>query len=237
MKVVIVDDDIHMAEMIKEILVSTANKKNIPLKAEIIQSVEWLLADLREGHGYQVYFIDVEMPKMTGLELVAEIRKIDSGAVVVFVSAHEKYAIDGYEVSAYRYILKSMLLERAPKLLEELQQKFHEFREDYYMIETQFRRERFLYSEIYEVHKQEKMAVFLTKRGEFRQRCSLQKVWEKLKNKDFLWIERGSIVNMRYITRIQKNEIFLENGNSFMVSRAKYLTVRETIGKYWMAGK
>ena len=237
MKVVIIDDSLTAAEMIKDILTAAAEKRNIALKAEIIQNTRWLLDDLKEGRCYQAYFLDVEMPVMTGIELASEIRKIDAGAVIVFVSSHERYAIDGYEVSAYRYILKNRLMEKIPQLLEELQKKFCELKGEYYVIETQFRRERFLYSEIYEVHKQGKMAVFLTQRGEFRERCSLQQVWERLENKGFLWIERGSIVNMRHITCVKKNEIRLDNGNLFAVSRSNYSTVREAIGKYWMAEK
>lgn len=63
-------------------------------------------------------FLDIEMPFVNGVEMAREIRRRDTHVVVVFMSNFEKYAIQGYEVGAWRYLLKPVTWERFQKELQ-----------------------------------------------------------------------------------------------------------------------
>lgn len=72
---------------------------------------------LRAG-GYDVVFLDVELPGLTGLELAPLAR-----AAVVFVTAHERYAVDAFSVEAFDYLLKPVDPERLARVLERLREQ------------------------------------------------------------------------------------------------------------------
>ena len=60
-------------------------------------------------------FLDVEMPVMDGIDVGKELRKIDSRVTIIYTTSHAQYAIRGYEVDAFRYLLKPIaysVLER-----------------------------------------------------------------------------------------------------------------------------
>lgn len=58
---------------------------------------------------YDIVFLDVEMPKMNGMELAREIRSKMPWAIILFLTSHSEFAPDGYRVQALRYITKSRL--------------------------------------------------------------------------------------------------------------------------------
>jgi two-component system, LytTR family, response regulator LytT len=72
---------------------------------------------LRAG-GYDVVFLDVELPGLSGLELAPLAR-----AAVVFVTAHERYAVDAFAVEAFDYLLKPVDPERLARVLERLRER------------------------------------------------------------------------------------------------------------------
>jgi two-component system, LytTR family, response regulator LytT len=69
---------------------------------------------LRAG-GYDVVFLDVELPGLSGLELAPLAR-----AAVVFVTAHERYAVDAFAVEAFDYLLKPVDPGRLERVLDRL---------------------------------------------------------------------------------------------------------------------
>jgi DNA-binding LytR/AlgR family response regulator len=62
-----------------------------------------------------VVFLDVELPGLSGLELAPLAR-----AAVVFVTAHERYAVDAFAVEAFDYLLKPVDPERLARVLDRL---------------------------------------------------------------------------------------------------------------------
>ena len=60
-----------------------------------------------------IVFADIEMPGMTGLELIRNL----SGQVAapVFITSHPEFAIDGYELEAFDYLIKPITRERFSK--------------------------------------------------------------------------------------------------------------------------
>ena len=72
------------------------------------------LWDLEKHRLFDIYLLDIEMPDYSGFQLAAAIRDVSLEAVIIFVTSHIEYAIDGYRYSAFRYIPKSKIQELLP---------------------------------------------------------------------------------------------------------------------------
>ncbi|HEX6761387.1 MAG TPA: LytTR family DNA-binding domain-containing protein [Gaiellaceae bacterium] len=71
--------------------------------------------ELVRAGGYDVVFLDVELPGLSGLELAPL-----AHAAVVFVTAHERYAVEAFAVEAFDYLLKPVDPERLARVLDRL---------------------------------------------------------------------------------------------------------------------
>ncbi|WP_206669808.1 response regulator [Paenibacillus luteus] len=67
-----------------------------------------------------VWFLDIEMPGMTGLELAEHIHSSDPNAAIVFVTAYHQYAIEAFDTAAVDYLLKPVEMARLMKTIERI---------------------------------------------------------------------------------------------------------------------
>lgn len=67
---------------------------------------------MREGALYDIFILDIEMSEMTGVELARKIQEIYGIAHIIFTTCHVRYAPQGYEVRAERFVLKDRLEQK-----------------------------------------------------------------------------------------------------------------------------
>jgi two-component system, LytTR family, response regulator LytT len=75
---------------------------------------------LAESVRYDVIFLDVELPEMTGLEVARLVLGRRERPAVVFVTAHERYAVDAFAVEAFDYLVKPVEPDRLARVVERL---------------------------------------------------------------------------------------------------------------------
>jgi DNA-binding LytR/AlgR family response regulator len=76
---------------------------------------------LAAGLRYDVVFLDVEMPGMTGLEAARLVLDRRERPAVVFVTAHERYAVQAFAVEAFDYLVKPVDPEQLARVVQRLQ--------------------------------------------------------------------------------------------------------------------
>jgi len=70
-----------------------------------------------------VVFLDVEMPGLTGVAAAPIVRERQEPPAIVFVTAHERYALDAFAVEAFDYLLKPVDPDRLARVLERLRER------------------------------------------------------------------------------------------------------------------
>lgn len=115
MRALIVDDEPHARDELESLLLETGVFEVV---GKCANAVEGMQAIRRERP--DVVFLDVHMPAISGFELLA---MIDDEELphVVFVTAHDEYAVRAFEESALDYLLKPVEKERLAKTVEKLQ--------------------------------------------------------------------------------------------------------------------
>jgi DNA-binding LytR/AlgR family response regulator len=69
---------------------------------------------------YDVVFLDIQMPGLTGMEAIRVINRMPSPPSVVFVTAYPHYAVEAFEEAAFDYLLKPVSEERLVRTLERI---------------------------------------------------------------------------------------------------------------------
>jgi two-component system response regulator LytT len=82
--------------------------------------------ELSETAVYDVVFLDVEMPGLSGLAAAPLVRERADPPAVVFVTAHAEYAVDAFAVEAFDYLLKPVDPERLERVVERLRERTRE---------------------------------------------------------------------------------------------------------------
>lgn len=232
MRIAIVDDDIFFTEKVERTLKTYFEEKRDPVKIQCCDA-EALLKELEVQNGYDIYFVDVEMLGMDGLELAEKIHEIDARARVVFLTSFEKYAYQGYRVKAYYYMMKDAYQEELPQVLERVQ-KEEESEKDYYRILTETRYCKFKMSDILYLTKEKKYAMFHCVDGsEYRERKSVENVYHSLPQERFVVVNRGIVVNMKYVMKYGKMELTMQDGKVFLVSRRENVIVKRKLADYF----
>ena len=193
-----------------------------------------LLCDITEdGFFFDLLLLDIEMPEVTGMELAEKIRPFLPDIKIIFITSHIEYAIDAFELSVFRYVPKSELEQRLPGALRDAVRLLELEDGRTYTIQTSSRLEKIPYKEILFIEREGRNACIATKDGMAKVRKSLQQVWEELDSEEFIFIDRGCIVNLIHVMQVREGMAVLKDGKTLPISRSHLQTVREQINRYW----
>ena len=102
-----------------------------------------------------------------------------------------------------------------------------------YTIQTKSRLEKIPCKEIYYIERDGKNASITAAGGVSKVRKSLQQVYGELDAEEFIYIDRGCIVNMIHIMQVKEGMAVLKNGVSLPISRTHLQEVKAQINNYW----
>lgn len=191
------------------------------------------LLDLDEGVRFDIYLLDIELPETNGLNIAREIKRKYLEALIIYVTGYVEYAIEAFEVNAYRYIPKRMLEEKLPEAYTSLRPKLVRKAGPWYIIQTSSRMERIEQKEIYYIQKDKKYAIFTKSDGESRERATLDEVFQSLEERSFMRIDKGCIVNLRHIMKLENRCVKMRDGTYLSVSQPQLAVVKRRIAEYW----
>jgi two-component system, LytTR family, response regulator len=106
LKVILVDDEESARDVLENLLIRFCPDVEILGKYNNVESAVEAIHILKPD----LVFLDIEMPKYAGYEIVNFFEKVDFD--IVFVTAYDKYAIRAFEISAVDYLLKPIDIER-----------------------------------------------------------------------------------------------------------------------------
>lgn len=120
-RTLIVDDEIPARNELRRFLRGNADFQVLGEAAD----GETALA-LVQKHKPDVVFLDIQIPKKSGLEVAAALAKMKEPPLVVFVTAFDQYAVQAFEVNAIDYVLKPYDLERFQKTCQKIQETYED---------------------------------------------------------------------------------------------------------------
>lgn len=124
LKALIVDDEYPARQELRYMLEKFSD---IEIVGEATSATEALV--LIKALDYQILFLDINLPGMSGLQLGAVIQELPRPPFVIFITAYDEHALEAFDVNAIDYILKPIDQGRLKRAIERVMKASQE-RED-----------------------------------------------------------------------------------------------------------
>lgn len=164
-------------------------------------------------------FLDIEMPEMTGLELLSSLT--NDPPKIIIVSAYEQYALKGYEFNVVDYLLKPVSFDRFLKSVNRvhsLLQTEQKVGRDYIFVKSDKQLKKILFNDILFIESMENYVVIQTVSYKEVVYATLKQLYEALPHDIFKQIHRSYIVNIDQVNGIDGNQLSV---NSYKIPVAK----------------
>ena len=175
-------------------------------------------ADLKR---YDAVFLDVCIGQTNGLAAAQALRRQNSSALLVFVSSFMEYAHLGYEVNAFRYLLKGDLAQTLDSCMRDVLKKLQTRAKNFHFKTTEGAAETLLVSDIWFFESLNHNMLIHTSKKVYQVYGVLTDIEAHIGCADFLRIQRSYLVNMRNVDTVKGCEAKMPDGKTLVCSRQK----------------
>jgi two-component system LytT family response regulator len=219
-----IDDEPLALEVMKEYISHHTQLQLITTFQDAIAAAQYI-----KKKKIDLLFIDINMPDITGLDLV---RSLNEPPMVIFTTAHQKFAVEGFELNAIDYLLKPISPERFEKAVNKALE-YHAFRQSrvstpgpsYIFVYIEYRMQKIEISIIEYIESLEDYIRIHLKDGKtLMTLMTLKGVLEKLPPDKFKRIHRSYIVALDSMQSVLNRKIKLNSGTELPLSES-YLDV------------
>ncbi|MCB9195323.1 MAG: response regulator transcription factor [Flavobacteriales bacterium] len=210
MRCIVVDDDELSRSVIEDLINETESLELIKSCEDAVEAFKVI----KEEH-IDLVFLDIEMPKMDGLEMLRTLSPLPQ---VILVTAHEKYAVESYEYDITDFLHKPISLARFMKAVDKAYNRFENNRASITSQDktifikadsrlVQINTEEIQYIEALGNY----MRIFTTGDQKYTILSTMKDIIGKLSSEDFVRVHRSFIVRLDKIKTIEDNYIVINN--------------------------
>lgn len=217
MKAILVDDDIGFCEMFLARLREEAGKLDIALECDVCHDPKKVL---QQNVVYDIYFFDIEMEGMNGLELAGELRERYVRAEIIFISFYEQYVWQTFSVRPGAFVRKAQMDTDLPRALQIIAKRNQE---NSVLVEIPVNNsaaDRIRPADILYCKSAEHYVKFIWETGGYKlYRMKLDQAEELLRVYHFVRTHSRYLVNSEYICSLTADRVILTSQEEIPVSR------------------
>lgn len=218
LKIAICDDEFYFNSKFKEII-NEALKNRIE-KIDTYTNPKRLL---KSEEIYDLIFLDIEMPEISGIEVAKHYDRNESS--IIFVTNKDNLVFDAYNsTDSFGFIRKSNLEEDLQIVLDRFNKC--DFRLAVMPVKNGSKIIKIRYSDITFIEKIVNNVIIHTIKGDFSERSTITEMEKQLGNHGFIRCHVGYLVNLDYVRLIDSNEIELCNSARVPISRSNVKYVK-----------
>lgn len=185
------------------------------------------VVDLVEQHQVELLFLDVQMPGMTGIDVI---KLLQGRCEVILTTAFPQYALDGFELEVIDYLLKPISFDRFNKAVHKAIEKINlkksgiatqqatngsstatnaPERKDHFFVKTDYKNQRIDFDQILYIEGLKDYVSIYTETGRVVSLQVMKKMEEFLPAEQFMRVHRSYIVSLDRITSVDKSRIYI----------------------------
>ncbi len=217
MKIAVCDDDRVIIEQIEQYIETIHDKS---LEYEVFFCAEELQGYITEYDiDFDIFILDIEMKKMSGIDLAKKIREKNINALIIFMTSHSQYVFDVFEMITFDFIEKPLTFEKMKKILERTKKHLGIARKSFVF---SYRKNNYsiAFSNISYLEKEgRKVWIYTTDDKKYQCNMTLGEIWSQLEVETFGLLNKSLIVNIPKIESIIGENVVLQGGKKLYISR------------------
>ncbi len=204
-KIAICENNLNELSLIEKLI---DNFHNIKVDFDVFTDGNDLLTTIQREGDYDMYFLNILLPNITGLEIAKEIRKNNMYSLIVFLSAHSKYVFDTLDYIAFNYLIKPISQDKLENVL--LNAEIY-FQRNKNLFRYQFNKINYtiVCNKILYFFKSSRKAYIYTETDVKECNMTISKILDMLNPNIFVQINRSYIVNIHYIENVRQSSVLI----------------------------
>ncbi len=228
--IAIVDNDQDHVAQLQQYLEEYEKESGEPLLVTAFSDGDNIVHSYRSQ--FDIILMDVEMRFMDGISAAEEIRKIDSEVVIVFVTDMPQYAVRGYSVEAFDYLLKPLSYFTLSKCLERAVSRAKSRISRAITINIKGGVARLDPRDVYYVESRGHSMIYHTASGQYESTATMKETEERLAGMSFFRTSKWYLVNLAHVEGYRDGCADLM-GKTLSVSRTRKKEFVEALMAYW----
>ena len=208
MKCLALDDE----PLALEIIADFAAKAPVPMQLKTFENAALALKYLQE-ETVDLIFLDIKMPDITGIQFL---KSLKHPPMVIFTTAYEEYALDGFELDVVDYLLKPIPFERFMKAVIRAQEYLSVLQPrtadtDYIFVKTEYKIIKINLEDILYIEALKDYIKIYTAHQPVLTLKSLKSFESRLPKDKFMRVHRSYLVAMNKINSVERNTVMIAN--------------------------
>ncbi len=222
LNIAICDDEKYICDFLRKSVTDCLAKADIEGNISVFDDGQPLV-DLykEEKANFDIILLDITMKKCDGMTAAKLIRSFDSSVMIVFVTSSAEYVFSGYEVRAFRYILKPELLHGFPGVFRECLDELTKSNEVRFTFQKASETISIPLRDILYFESDKRIINIVTPNEEYSFYGKLDTIEEQLKKQDFVRCHQSFLVNAKKISSVKINELTLVSSKNIPVSKRR----------------
>ncbi len=224
MRIAVCDDEKLMLDKITSKLTELYEKESESVTIQTFTDGNIMEANHRINP-FDIIFLDIDMPAISGLDTAEIIRKYDRNVLLVFISNHEELVYKSFVVQPYRFIRKNHLDD----LEETAKASVKTIMKGKYKVTLEGINGKFSIklSEIIAFTSIGHVVYLCTSKAKIRIMSTLKRLDNQFKDLGFVRAHNSYLVNCRKIISIEKDSVTMDDGSQIPVSRRQMQNVKD----------
>ena len=208
-KFALVDDENMFLKILDQKLSNILFQKHVDYHlSSFNKAIDFLKTLSKEN--YDIVFLDIDMPDENGIDIAHRLRNLCHPPVVIFVTSKEKYMRDAFGMNVFAFIVKEKMNEELAPIMTDCLTYLE--KNNGVTLKTNQGLHRFYFNDIICVYSEDRKIQLITYLEVFQiYQETLGSIIQKLNHPQFVSPNRGSIVNLRYVSNTRKGCITLEH--------------------------
>ncbi len=167
-------------------------------------------AGLLQKNKIDLMFIDIQMPKLTGIEFV---KALSDPPLIIFTTAYSEYALEGFELDVVDYLLKPISFPRFLKSVEKAQSYLHarnkevSITQDFFFVKCNGKIEKIIMADVIYIEAMANYVIIHTRQKKYIAYLTFSGIEEQLPAHLFVRIHKSYLVAISAIQTIEGTEV------------------------------